>query len=111
MLITSAEREVKHSRRSGMSQSCFFGDKIGHARSIGFIRLFDEVRAELVEISRDHFDFFDLFFNLFEEERNFQPRSQSSSAISGVTSPVKLVGKIRQGRQANNGKSKMATPT
>ena len=51
------------------------------------------MRAELVEISRDHFDFFDLFFNLFEEERNVQPRSQSSSAISGVTSPVKLVGK------------------
>ena len=25
----------------------------------------------------------------------FQPRSQSSSAISDVTSPVKLVGKIR----------------
>ena len=27
-----------------------------------------------------------------------QPRSQSSSAISDVTSPVKLVGKIRPGR-------------
>ena len=27
-----------------------------------------------------------------------QPRSQSSSAISDVTSPVKLVGKIRRGR-------------
>ena len=37
-----------------------------------------------------------------------QPRSQSSSAISDVTSPVKLVGKIRLGRLANNGKSKMA---
>ena len=45
-----------------------FFDKIGHAKSVGFrfIRLFDEVRAE---ISRDHFDFFDLFFNFFEEER------------------------------------------
>ena len=29
--------------------------------------------------------------------RKFQPRSQSSSAISDVTSPVKLVGKIRPG--------------
>ena len=65
------------------------------------------MRAELVEISRDHFHFFDLFFNLFEEERNFQPRSQLSSAISGVTSPVKVVGKIRRGRLANNGKSIM----
>ena len=37
-----------------------------------------------------------------------QPRSQSSSAISDVTSLVKLVGKIRLGRLANNGKSKMA---
>jgi len=37
-----------------------------------------------------------------------QPRSQSSSAISDVTSPVKLVWKIRLGRLANNGKSKMA---
>ena len=35
-LISSAEHEVKDSRRSGMSQSCFFGDKIGHAKSIGF---------------------------------------------------------------------------
>ena len=34
--ITSAERELKDSRRSGMSQSCFFGDKIGHAKSVGF---------------------------------------------------------------------------
>ena len=44
-----------------------------------------------------------------------QPRSQSSSAISDVTSrltsPVKFVGKIRLGRLANNGKSKMAAPS
>ena len=40
-----------------------------------------------------------------------QPRSQSSSAISDVTSPVKLVGKVRLGRLANNGKSKMAAPS
>ena len=40
--------------------------------------------------------------------RSVQPRPQSSSAISDVTSPVKLVGKIRLGRLANNGKSKMA---
>ena len=39
-----------------------------------------------------------------------QPRSQSSSAISDVASSVKLVGKIRRGRLANNGKSKMAAP-
>ena len=40
-----------------------------------------------------------------------KPRSQSSSAISDVTSPVKLVGKVRRGRLANNGKSKMAAPS
>ena len=34
--ITSAEREVKHSRRSGMYQSWNFWDKIGRAKSIGF---------------------------------------------------------------------------
>ena len=34
--ITLAEREVKDSRRSEMSQSCFFGDKIGHAKSVAF---------------------------------------------------------------------------
>ena len=34
--ITSAEREVKHSRRLGMSQSSFVGDEIGHAKSVGF---------------------------------------------------------------------------
>ena len=41
----------------------FFGDKIGHATSVGFgfIRLFDGVRLQIS--SRDHFDFFDLFFN------------------------------------------------
>ena len=40
-----------------------------------------------------------------------QPRSQSSSAISDVTSPVKLVGKIRLGRaqfQASCGHSDSA---
>ena len=42
-----------------------------------------------------------------------QPRSQSSSAISDVTSPVKLVGKIRLGRyrarfQASSGHSDSA---
>ena len=34
--FTSAEREVNYSRHSGMSQSCFLGDKIGHAKSVGF---------------------------------------------------------------------------
>ena len=48
-----------------VSKLTFF-DKTGHANFVFFIGLFDEVRAELV---RDHFDFFDLFFNFFEEER------------------------------------------
>ena len=37
-----------------------------------------------------------------------QPRSQSSSAISDVTSPVKLVGKIRTQFQASSGNSDSA---
>ena len=37
-----------------------------------------------------------------------QPRSQSSSAISDVTSPVKLVGKIRARFQASSGHSDSA---
>ena len=40
-----------------------------------------------------------------------QPRSQSSSAISDVMSPVKLVGKNSPGRLANNGKSKAKNTT
>ena len=34
--ISSADGELKDSRRSGMYQSCFFWDKIGHAKSVGF---------------------------------------------------------------------------
>ena len=63
--FTSAEREVKDSRRSGMYQSWNFWDKIGHARSVGFWFYSAIWRSE----SRDHFDFFALFSNLFEEER------------------------------------------
>ena len=36
LFITSAEREVKDSRRSGMYQSWHFWDKIGHPKSEGF---------------------------------------------------------------------------
>ena len=35
-LITSAEREVKDSRRSGMYQSWHFWNNIGHPKSVGF---------------------------------------------------------------------------
>ena len=45
------------------------------------------------------------------KQGGYQPRSQSSSAISDVTSPVKLVGKIRPGRarfQASSGHSDSA---
>ena len=68
IIFTSADREVKVSRRSGMYQSYNFLTRLGMQSLLvfGFIRLFDEVRAELI---RDHFDFFDLFFNFFEEER------------------------------------------
>ena len=48
-----------------MSQRCFFWDKIGHVMS--FLVLLGYLTKW--EISRDHFDFFDLFFNLFKEER------------------------------------------
>ena len=55
LLITSAEREVKDSRRSGMYQSCNFLTRLGKQSLyvFGSIRLFDEVRAELVrDVSR-----------------------------------------------------------
>ena len=60
-LITSAERKGKDSWREGMYQSWHFWNKIGHAQSVGFrfylaslrgrlgfIRLFDEVKVEIV---------------------------------------------------------------
>ena len=53
--ITSAEREVKDSQRSGMHQSCHFLTRLSKQSLyvFGSIRLFDEVRAELVrDISR-----------------------------------------------------------
>ena len=53
-VITSAGREVKHSRCSGKSQSCFFCDKIRDAKSVGFwfyLAISDEVRTELVRDS------------------------------------------------------------
>ena len=54
-LVTSAEREGKDSRRSGMYQRCNFLTRLGmqSLEVVGFFRLFDEVRAELVrDISR-----------------------------------------------------------
>ena len=54
-VITSAEREVKDSRRSGMFQSCFLGTILGTQSPWVFDLngLFDEVRAELLRgISR-----------------------------------------------------------
>ena len=48
--ITSVECKVKHSQRSGMSQSFFLGTRLGmqSLQVFGFIRLFDKVSAELV---------------------------------------------------------------
>ena len=50
LLITWAERQVKDSRRSGISQSCSFWTKLGRQSLLvfGLSGLFDEVRAELV---------------------------------------------------------------
>ena len=65
--ITSAEREVKGSRRSGMSQSCFFVDKTGHAKSVGFRfsstiwRNKSRINSRYLEVTK--------IFNLFEEEK------------------------------------------
>ena len=49
-----------------------FFDKIGRTKSVGF-RFYSAIsRSESrFEISRDHFDFFDLVFNFFGEERVF----------------------------------------
>ena len=53
LFITWAKRQVKDSRRSGISnvpKLLFYGDRIGHSKSVRFrlSRPFDEVRAELV---------------------------------------------------------------
>ena len=58
-VFTSAEREVKESRRSGMYQSCFFGTGLGK-QSLQILGLI----LEITSISLD------LFFNLLEKERN-----------------------------------------
>ena len=58
-----------------------------------------------------HINMHDLFRPEAAKLEHWQPRSQSSSAISDVTSPVKLVGKIRPGRarfQASPGHSDSA---
>ena len=55
LVITSAEREVKDSRCSGMYKSCNFLTRLGKQSLwvFGSIWLFDEVIAELVrDISR-----------------------------------------------------------
>ena len=64
--ITSAEHEVKDSRRSGMYQSSLFLTTLG-TQVCRFSDLFGyltKLRAEY-EISRDHFNFFDLFLLAF----------------------------------------------
>ena len=48
--------------------------------------------SECNHAQESHFKFFVFFCHIW---RTRQPRSQSSSAISDVTSPVKLIGKIR----------------
>ena len=51
LFITWAKRQVKDSRRSGTSQSCFFTETgLGTLKSVRFrlSRPFDEVIAELV---------------------------------------------------------------
>ena len=53
-----------------VSKLPFFG-KIGHANFVGF-RFYSAIwrsESRISSRSRDHFDFFDLFFNFFEEER------------------------------------------
>ena len=73
MLITSVEREVKDSRRSGMYQSWLFWQDWA-CKVCRFSVLFGYLtkwEPNKFEISRDHFDFVDWFFNFFEEERIF----------------------------------------
>ena len=64
--ITSAEREVKDSRRSGMSQSCFFWDKIGHAKFLGFW-FYSAIWRSESRISSRYLEIASISF--FEEER------------------------------------------
>ena len=67
-VITSAEREVKDSRRSRTYQSCHFLTSKVCRFSVLFGYL-TKWEPNYFEISRDYFDFFDLFFTFFEEER------------------------------------------
>ena len=51
-----------------MFESCYFWDKIGHAKSTIF--QFEKVRVELLSdiSSQEHFEFSELFFILFSKE-------------------------------------------
>ena len=71
VLITSAEREGKGSRRSGMYQSWHFGDRIGHAKSVGF-RFYSAIWRPESRISSRCLEITSIsliYSNLFEEER------------------------------------------
>ena len=73
IVITSVGREVKDSRLSGMYQSWLFLTRLGtqSLQVFGFIRLFDEVRAELVrDISRS-LRFLWLILKLFRGSKNY----------------------------------------
>ena len=68
MFITLVEREVKHSRRSGMSQSCFVWDEIGHAKFVG-IRLYSAIWRSERRISSRFLEISSISLSL-EEERS-----------------------------------------
>ena len=71
-IITSAEREVKDLRRSGMYQSCIFFDKIGLAKSVGF-RFYSAIWRRESRISSRYLEITSISliysFKFFEEER------------------------------------------
>ena len=56
LFITSAEGKVKNSCHPGMSQSCFFGDKIGYPRFVG-CRLYSAIKRSESRINSRYLEF------------------------------------------------------
>ena len=56
IFITSAERKVKNSCHPGMSQSCFFGDKIGHPKFVG-CRFYSAIKRSESRINSRYLEF------------------------------------------------------
>ena len=66
--FTSAEREVNYSRHSGMSQSCFLGDKTGHTKSVGF-RFYSAISRSESRISSIYLDITSIYSSTYSRKK------------------------------------------